>query len=334
MNTSNLSSDGGVCHNHCQLGRDLVSGGLLAGGVFWILATVVMFAAEVTGVSSGETVVTSTFLEVLGILSAMLKSVVGVVPGYRMVLALIGVTMVLQSRFLSAVEAQPVALFGSGLVGLGLQIYNASGGAIWVSGLFAALIVAGLILSAIWISGERKDRVPVYVDANGQHFARVNRPEISSTEKAEMGEQSPGEGRVGLFSGAEDKKHSDELSDRRVSAMDIIDQADTAPLASPDPVRVEEEHIELPPMPPVDGAVHGGSHRNVTPFPARKTADRAVQPSGGSEAPSTGTTQEIEKPPITDIEPFEDESPEIVEEVEHELEKTMVIERPAFLDEK
>ncbi|HGG60271.1 MAG TPA: hypothetical protein ENK26_10225 [Gammaproteobacteria bacterium] len=335
MNTSNGSSSGGVCHNYCQLGRDLVSGGLLAGGIFWVLATVVLIAAEVTGVNTGETPVASPFLQVLGILSAMLESVVGAMPGYRVALTLIGFAMILQSRLLSAYQPRPVGLFVTGLAGVGLQAYNAYGGVVLVSGLFALLILAGLILSVIWIRGESRDQVPVYVDANGQRFARVTTPEMASPGGSDASEQrASNSGPIGLFSAARENSRSerDTKSDAG-PVIDIIDRVGEEPLTPPEPVHIEEEHIELPPLPSIEEAREQALGHNVTPFPARKAAKSVADP----EPPRhpMETTQEIEQPPVIQGDPFaEEDSDEQAEKVEHELEKTVVIERPAFLDEK
>ncbi len=326
MDTSrNASSDSGVCHNHCQLGRELISGGLLAGGVFWIIASLAFFAAEMIGVSAVGIPVTSPFLGFLASFTALLKNVVGDLPGYRMILALAGATMLIQSRALSSMMPHPLTLILSGLVGLAVQIYNGLGGVLIGSVLFSALIVAGMVLSIVWIRGEKKDRNPVFVDSDGRHFIRQKAP------------SKPPEA-MGLFSSARPASTVDDSDHEQGEGESVV----TSPAVEVSSLRgvggdLEKLDSELPPMP-------DSKADNVAEFPLSKQAGVRLAHIGQGESehhaaevpePVIDRTQEIEQPVFADVDEVDTvltEEISIDSEVP-ELEKTVVIERPDFLDE-
>lgn len=318
------SSQPSFCQNGCQLFRELVSGGLLAGGIVWIAATLALFASELIGGGSSSSTVgiePGIFANLIHTISVALGTLVGELPGYHMVMALAGALMIVQSRTLGRLDPWKMPLFASGGIGMLLQLYvGLGGGAMWVSGIFLALIVVGLLLSGVWIRAIKKEtKPPVFIDNQGQYFIQQKpRADIKTSNRTPANDQYD-QVLSGMVSGQ--KRVPTDTSER-------IQAENPSPTIS---------SVDLPPLP------ESNFPSNVSLFPGvRKQSRSQKEPLSATKAEvedvglGVDMTQEMEAPdPATFVERTEVEVDSVTLEDDsiHELEKTMAIERPIFLDD-
>lgn len=145
MNVDSLQEPLDSSRNRNRLLRELVSGGLLAGGLFWIMLSALLLVSTQSGAASA---LLSRMAQTMG----RALSGAEIHTGYLLLLLISGAMMLWQSRALIKGRPWVPALFASGIAGLGLQLFSAASGAIWTSGAFAILIGAGLVLAYLWVT--------------------------------------------------------------------------------------------------------------------------------------------------------------------------------------
>ncbi len=323
------------CQNGCQLFRELISGGLLAGGLFWITATIILFASElVSGGSATLNIDSGLISNLIHVAAGALGNVVGELPGYRMVLALAGTMMVIQSRTLSKLDPWKTPLIVSGVAGMLAQLYIGLGsGAMWVPGIFFTLIVLGLLLTAGWLWSIKRDtKPPVFIDNQGRYFIK---PRQDATMANALGESKSADDQydrvlAGMTSG---KAAGNTVSANTAAVKLAVDERSTPAAWVPKRAQAAADSSETPELPPLPES-------NVSMFPGVRQRVQntesllSVDDAGIQDIElSVDMTQEIEAPIMPEISVSSDTALEDEDDYIPELEKTMVIERPAFLND-
>lgn len=322
------------CQNGCQLFRELVSGGLLAGGLFWITATIILFASElVSGGSATLNIDSGLISNLVHVAAGALGNVVGELPGYRMVLALAGTMMVIQSRTLSKLDPWKTPLIISGVAGALSQLYIGLGsGALWVSGIFLALIILGLLLTAGWLwSIKRSTKPPVFIDNQGRYFIKPRQDAVMTNAAGESESTDDHYDRV--LAGMTPDKASGTAPATTTAEKLSVDERSKPAAWVPKKAQTtadSSESLELPPLPESNVSMFPGVRQRTQNLESLLSVDDA----GIQEIElSVDMTQEIEAPIMPKILTSSDDTLEDDDEYIPELEKTMVLERPAFLND-
>lgn len=170
MNNAKHKSASGFCSEYCQLPREFAAGGLLAGGVFALLAVIVFFlgsALSTGAIPLGD----SGWVDLLKGTHQELVGILGDGIGLWVVLTIVGLSMIVFAKVLTAESPQvgPIVLSAGGALVV-LALISTQYASLPLA-ILITLNVVGLILGVVWIRAYRLDfeGAPDHVETSEVH---------------------------------------------------------------------------------------------------------------------------------------------------------------------